>query len=117
MANTDAKLNTETLEVICQKCEKPIQNISESMKRVLKSQGQVIRHEVKKAFTIACMNCKANREVVLNVDNQTICSICHNTISLHSAMRLAMEESGVKLRKLDSGTEVKVKAKRNKKAK
>lgn len=90
---SNALLNTETLEVICQECGKPISNISESMKRVLKSSGQIIRQS-KQAFMLACHSCKANREVVLNEDNETVCGICHNPIKVHDSFRLAMEEAG-----------------------
>lgn len=100
LKTTDAQLDVETKEVVCLACEKPVKSVSESMKRVLKSSGQIVRKEVKKAFTMACMQCYANREVVLNSKNETVCSVCHHTISVHASMRLAMEETGTKLRKL-----------------
>lgn len=90
---SNAVLNPQTLEVICLECDKPITNISEAMKRALKSFGQVIREE-RKAFLMACNNCKANREVVLNQDDETVCKICFELIHTAEAFKLAIEESG-----------------------
>ncbi len=100
LKSTDAQLDVETKEVMCLSCEQPVKSVSESMKRVLKSSGQIVRKEVKKAFTMACMQCYANREVVLNSKGETVCDVCHNAIVVHASMRLAMEETGTKLRKL-----------------
>ena len=83
-------------------CEQPIKNVSEPIKRVLKSVGQIVRNDKKKAFFMACLNCYANREVVLNDKDETICAVCHNPIIVHAAMKLAMQETGTKLRKLDA---------------
>jgi len=99
MKTSDAQLNTETLDVICLECKRPITNISETMKRVLKSSGQIVRDNEKKAFTMGCKVCNANRQVVLDDNNNTICSICENTINVHPAMRQAILEVGVKLEK------------------
>ena len=91
--SSNALLNPETLEVICQECGKPIENVSDAMKRTLKSFGQIIRVS-KKAFMLACPQCKANREVVLDQDNNTICKNCHSPLKIHPAFKIAMEEAG-----------------------
>ena len=93
LKSSNALLNPETLEVICQECGKPIGNVSDAMKRTLKSFGQIIR-ESKKAFMLACPQCKANREVVLDQDNNTICKNCHTPLTVHPAFKIAMEEAG-----------------------
>lgn len=111
MKSNHALLNTETLEVICSECGKPIANISESMKRALKSFGQIVRTNERKAFLMACRSCRANREVVLDQDNNTVCKICHSPIQTTAAFKLAMEESGVKLERIDTS-----KINKNKKA-
>lgn len=98
---SNALLDTETMEVICQECGKPISNISEPMKRTLKSFGQVVRSE-RRAFTFACPNCRTNREIVLDQNNQTICKICYNPIKIHASFKLAIEEAG-ELKKIDTG--------------
>lgn len=90
---SDALLNPETLEVICQECHKSITNVSESMKRVLKSSGQIVRQN-KRAFTLECRACRANREVVVDQNNNTLCKVCHGPIKVHESFRLAMEEVG-----------------------
>lgn len=95
--SSDAKLNAETLEVICQECKQPIRNISGTMKRVLKSSGQIVRDEQRKAFTMGCKSCNANRQVVLDDKNNTVCSICTNPINVHPAMKQAIVEAGVRL--------------------
>lgn len=98
-ASTDAKLNVDTLEVICQECKRPITNIADTMKRVLKSSGQIIRDEQRKAFTMGCKNCAANRQVVLDKNDNTVCNICANVINVHPAMKQAVIEAGIRLEK------------------
>jgi len=93
MKSSDALLDPKTGEVICQECGQPITNISESMKRTLKSFGQVVRAE-RKAFMMACPSCRANREVVMTQDDETVCKDCHKPIIVHAAFKLAMEEAG-----------------------
>ena len=102
LKSSTALLNTETLEVICQECGKPITNISDSMKRVLKSSGQIIRANEKKAFMILCKACNANREVVLDQNNKTICKLCFSPITVHASFKLAMQGAGAKLDKIDT---------------
>lgn len=97
MQTTNALLDTKTLEVVCQDCGKSVINVSESMKRTLKSFGQIIRDDSRKAFMMACRNCNANREVVLNQENQTVCSVCHQGINVHTAMKQAIMEIGQKI--------------------
>lgn len=97
MNQSDAQLNPETLEVVCLDCKRPITNISETMKRVLKSSGQIIRDENKQAFMMACKGCNANRAIVLSASNQTVCSICKSAVNVHPAMRQAILAAGVKL--------------------
>ena len=100
LKSSDAQLNTATNEVVCVECGRVIDNISESMKRALKNFGQILRSNVKKAFMMGCAKCHANREVVLNDANETVCKICQSPIKVTPAFRLAMEENGVKLEKL-----------------
>jgi hypothetical protein len=100
LKNTNALLDLATKDVICQECGQPIANVSESMKRTLKSFGQIVRSAEKKAFMINCKQCHANREVVLDSSNKTVCKICKSPIVVHAAFRQAMEEAGQKLAKL-----------------
>lgn len=96
MQHSNALLNVDTMEVICAGCNNPINNISDSMKRALKSFGQVLKNEVKKAFVMACRKCNANREVVLSEKGETICKVCKGPIQVHAAMKQAIKEFGQK---------------------
>jgi len=106
---SNALLNEATGEVICQECGQPITNVTDMMKRALKSFGQIVRTE-RKAFMLACRACKANREVVLDQNNETVCKICHSPIQVHASFKLAMEEAGG-LEKIDTSTTEKPKKK------
>jgi len=97
MKSSNARLDVETLEVICEECDRPISNITDTMKRVLKSHGQIIRTTSRQAFMMACKHCNANRQVVLDDKDQTICGICQNPINVHPAMKQAILQAGVKL--------------------
>lgn len=105
LKSTSALLNTETHEVMCTECGLAITNISESMKRALKSFGQVIRDTSRKAFMMACSNCNANREVVLDDKNNTICKMCKGPIKVHAAMKQAMISIGHKLDAVEEAVE------------
>ena len=94
--HSNALLDTKTMDIICQECGKPIDNISESMKRTLKSFGRVIKEE-KKAFSMGCRSCNANREIVFDENKNTICAICKGPVGVHAAMKAAMEEAGVRV--------------------
>jgi hypothetical protein len=96
MQHSNAMLNTDTMEVICGTCNAPIGNISEPMKRALKSAGQILRTDIKKAFVMACRACNANREVVLSAKDETVCKICKGPIQVHAAMKQAIKEFGEK---------------------
>ena len=99
LQSTNAKLNVETLEVMCQECKRPITNIAETMKRVLKSSGQIVRDEEKRAFTMGCKVCNANRQVVLDANDNTVCNICASVVNVHPAMKQAIVEAGIRLAK------------------
>lgn len=114
LESSNALFNQKTEEVLCGECGKSITNISDAMKRTLKSFGQVVRSE-KKAFMLACSACKANREVVMDQNNDTLCKICHEPIKIHTSFKIAMEEAGG-LEKVDT-TKTKVVAKKTTKKK
>lgn len=94
MQQTNALFDSNTLEVICQECGQSISNVSDAMKRTLKSFGQIIRDDYHKAFMMACRNCVANREIVLNEKNETICSVCKQVVNVHPSMKQAIIEIG-----------------------
>ena len=102
MQSTNALLDVVSMKVICGNCGEPIKNISEPMKRTLKSFGQVLRNEEKKAFMMACKNCNANREIVLSQDNKTVCKVCNSEVKVHAAMKQAILEIGRKVSVLEN---------------
>jgi len=106
-----ALLDTETMDVICQECQKPISNVSEPMKRTLKSFGQIVRKSIKRAFMLLCRSCRADRVVVLDQNNNTICEECYSPIEIHPAFKIAVEENGgfKKINTQDKKTKKKVK--------
>jgi len=64
------------------------------MKRTLTSFGQIVRTEQRKGFLMACKQCNANRQVVLNQHGDTICKQCHSPIAVQKAFLAAMESTG-----------------------
>jgi uncharacterized protein YlbG (UPF0298 family) len=98
LKGTNALLDTKTNEVICQECNKPIDNISEPMKRSLKSFGQIVRVSAKKAFMVLCRQCNANREIVLNKNGTTTCKDCHSAVAVPAAFKQALKEADQKLK-------------------
>lgn len=85
------------------------------MKRVLISNGYIIRSEEKKAFTMGCRNCNANRQVVLDANDNTICKVCYEIINVHPAMKQAILEVGERIALQATKTEKKTKKKAAKK--
>lgn len=102
MKQSNALLNSDGTDVVCQECGKEISGVSEAMKRTLKSFGQVIRTEQRQAFMLACKACNANRQVVVDQNNKTLCKVCHGPMVVHAAFRLAMENAGNKLDRVDT---------------
>lgn len=99
LKSSEAALDLQSYDVICRECGKSISNISESMKRALKSFGQILRTDNRKAFMMGCKSCNANREVVLDDKNNTICKICSSEIKVQPAMRQALIAMGHKVDK------------------
>lgn len=99
--DSEALLDVAKNQVICQECGQQIKNISDTMKRVLKNSGQIIRSAAKKAFMMGCTSCKANREVVFDESTNTVCKVCGAEIKVHPAMKQAMME----IRKLNTENE------------
>ncbi len=114
LKGSNALLKEDTMEVVCQECGLPITNISDSMKRALKSFGQIVRSNERKAFLLHCKSCRANRDVVLDQNNDTICKICYSLISITPAFKIAMEVAGSGFERIDTSKKKKT-AKKGKK--
>ena len=93
-----AKLDVEKHVVMCSECGEEMTSITETMKRVLKSSGQIIRDDGQKAFVMACRSCNVNRQVVLDENEKAVCKICLNPINVHASMLLAIKEAGLRLK-------------------
>lgn len=95
-------LNEKTNEVICQKCLKPISSITPAMKKILKSFGQVIKAaKAGNAFMLLCKKCRKNVNVGLDANGKTVCVECKSPILVSDSFKLAMQEAGHKLEKID----------------
>jgi len=111
MKSSAALLDTKTMEIICQECGRSISNISPAMKTALKQAGQIVRTNAKKAFSVLCKTCNGNREVVLDEKGNTMCKICLKPINVSTSFKLAMQESGVQLEKVDTSKDNKTETK------
>jgi hypothetical protein len=88
---TEAKLNRETGEVICEDCGNPIQNITPYMKKSLDSVGQVLRSVSKQAFQATCQNCNASRPLYVH-ENKAYCSKCSSQVPVTPAFLKGLKQ-------------------------
>lgn len=95
LQTSEAKLDERTGEVICNECGQPITNITETTKRVLKSFGQIIRHESKKPFMVECKHCMAQRQLVIDESDDTVCNVCLKHIGVHPSVKQAVKLAGM----------------------
>jgi len=84
MATSEAKLDRESKEVICEECGNPIKGITPFMKKSLESVGQVLRSKMKQAFQSACKNCNQTRPLYVKED-KAYCKICNNQVMVSAA--------------------------------
>lgn len=61
---TDASLDLETNEAVCNSCGDVLENISSYAKQAMKMNGDVIRKNNKKAFVFKCRCCKKEMQVI-----------------------------------------------------
>ena len=87
---TELLLDVSANEVICQECGKAIKSMPDTMKKMLKQQGKIIRKNIQKSFMMGCSHCNANREIILDATNRTLCKVCGNEVKVHPIMREAM---------------------------
>jgi hypothetical protein len=70
-------LDTETDEVICSECGKPINNLTKFAKTTLRTLGQVKRAvKSQKAFSVECPACKKSAPPVLGPNREILCAHC-----------------------------------------
>ena len=78
MLSSDAKLDKETNEVICEFCGNVIIGITPFMKKTLLGLGQVTKAK-KKAFQTYCNKCNKNRALYMK-DDKAYCEVCNTHI-------------------------------------
>jgi hypothetical protein len=99
LKQTEAKLDRDTKEVICEECGNAIQGVTPFMKKSLESVGQVLRHVARQAFMGACKQCNQNRQLYVK-DDKAYCKHCSSQVHVTPAflqglkLHLAGEEKG-----------------------
>lgn len=95
LQQTEAKLNRDTQEVLCEQCGSTIA-VTEQMRRTLNSLGQVLRTKNIKAFQQQCPNCKTHRSLYIE-GNAAYCEVCASQITVTPAflhgLRLHIERT------------------------
>lgn len=89
MQQTEAKLNRETGEVVCDSCGNPIKGVTEFAKKTLISIGQVLRSP-KTAFQAQCQNCKATRPLYME-EGKAFCKTCGTQVYVTAAFLKGLE--------------------------
>jgi Zn finger protein HypA/HybF involved in hydrogenase expression len=84
LQTTEAKLNRETGEVICEACGNPIASITPFTKKALNSMGQVLRSVTKKPFQAHCAQCNTHRSLYIQ-ENKAYCEKCGNHVAVAPA--------------------------------
>lgn len=90
MEQTEAKLNRETNEVVCDACGKPIEGVTEFAKKTLISIGQVLRTP-KAAFSVQCDKCKAPRQLYIE-EGRAFCKVCGTQVHVTAAFLQGLRE-------------------------
>lgn len=99
---SEGRLDKKTNEVVCQKCSKPIQNITDYSKRMLADNGQVIR-ENRIEGGYFCDNCEKSTDIALNDDNETVCVNCEKFMDVTRFVKHLLELENKTLKKIKSG--------------
>lgn len=84
LKQTEAKLNRETDEVICDECGNVVEGLSPMMKRSLGSMGQVLRKKKVKPFQQYCSACKTTRTLHVK-GNTALCDECNTQVHVTPA--------------------------------
>lgn len=89
LQQTEAKLNKETGEVICEACENPIDGVTDFIKKALEDAKQVMRSP-KTAFQAQCHQCRAGRPLYIE-NGQTFCKTCGTQVKVTAAFLKGLE--------------------------
>lgn len=91
LSTTEAKLDRETGEVICEDCGNPITGITPFMRKSLESIGQVVRSKSKQAFQVLCKQCNQNRSLYMK-EEKVYCKHCNTQILVSAAFMVGLKE-------------------------
>ena len=92
LQKTEAKLNISTNEVICDECGNIIENVTEYIKRALKSSGQVMRSKAKEPFQTFCKTCNASKSLYVDADDKAFCKSCNSQIQITASFLNGLKE-------------------------
>ena len=81
---TEAKLNVETNEVICDECGNVITKITKFTKKALKDVGQILRSRSKQPFQALCKTCNESRQLFIE-DDKAYCRKCNTQVMITAA--------------------------------
>lgn len=89
LQQTEAKLNEQTGEVICEACENPIKNVTEFIKKALRDSKQVMRSP-KTAFQAQCHQCRAAKPLYID-EGRAFCKTCGTQVHVTAAFLKGLE--------------------------
>lgn len=81
---SEAKLDRDSGEVICDECGNDVSNITSFTKKALLTIGQVLRHSVKKPFSSVCEKCGTRRDLEVKKD-KAHCTKCGSHVVVSAA--------------------------------
>lgn len=84
LQKTEAKLDLDTNEVICDECGNKIENVTRFTKKALKDLGQIVRNKSRQPFQALCKNCNANRELFIE-EGRAYCKTCNTQVHVTAA--------------------------------
>lgn len=97
LKQSEAKLNKDTGDVVCDECGNTIENITKFMKKSLETSGQILRGTKKQAFRALCPNCKENKALEIK-ENKAYCKDCGTQVQVSAAflqgLKLFLEAQG-----------------------
>ena len=95
----EAKLDVETDKVMCQNCNKEIENISDFTKHSMKLRGDVVKHEAGMVppggMKVECSTCHKPMVALLDKrDDECYCPKCNAKVALSGLTKALLRENG-----------------------
>ena len=84
LQSTEAKLDRDENEVICESCGNVIVNVTSFTKKALSSVGQVLRNKARRPFQQQCPTCRVGRALYVK-DERAYCKVCSRQITVTAA--------------------------------